>query len=82
MENPERSFRQIICLPIRFYQYLVSPCIGDVCRFYPSCSSYAVEAITVHGAFRGVWLSVKRLLRCHPWSMGGFDPVLPLKENS
>jgi uncharacterized protein len=69
--------RRLILLPILAYQRLVSPLLGPRCRFYPSCSSYAVEAITVHGALRGSYLALRRLLRCHPWNPGGLDPVPP-----
>jgi len=65
--------------PIYFYRYAISPFIGPVCRFQPTCSAYALEAIERHGAFLGLWLTVKRLARCHPvkWLGGGegFDPV-------
>lgn len=60
---------------IRAYQLLISPFLGRNCRFYPSCSSYAVEAIETHGAARGLWLAARRLVRCGPWSAGGYDPV-------
>jgi hypothetical protein len=60
---------------IRLYQYLLSPLIGPTCRFAPSCSDYALEAITRFGAARGSWLALKRLLRCHPWGGSGYDPV-------
>jgi putative membrane protein insertion efficiency factor len=60
---------------IRAYQYLISPLLGNHCRFYPSCSHYAVEAIRVHGPGHGLWLSLRRLSRCHPWHAGGYDPV-------
>lgn len=60
---------------LRFYQYAISPLLGRRCRFYPSCSEYAVEAIKKHGAWRGGWLSTKRVCRCHPWHPGGYDPV-------
>lgn len=60
---------------IRFYRYFISPLLGDRCRFDPSCSEYAVEALRKHGACRGGWLALKRLSRCHPWHPGGFDPV-------
>jgi len=60
---------------IRLYQLLLSPWLGHHCRFYPSCSSYAAEAIETHGALRGSWLTLQRLSRCHPWHAGGPDPV-------
>jgi len=59
------------------YRRLVSPALPPACRYYPSCSQYAVEAITSHGPFRGTWLAARRLLRCHPWAPGGPDPVPP-----
>ncbi|WP_323142643.1 membrane protein insertion efficiency factor YidD [Massilia phyllosphaerae] len=62
---------------LRGYQLLVSPMLGQNCRFYPSCSHYAVEALQVHGTVRGSWLAVRRLGRCHPWNDGGVDPVPP-----
>ena len=70
--------RLLIAL-IRVYQYLFSPLIGSHCRFQPSCSHYAVEAIQGHGALRGSYLALRRLARCHPWHPGGVDPV-PLKK--
>ena len=60
---------------IRAYQYLLRPMLGSNCRFYPSCSDYAREAIEKHGALRGLWLAVRRVARCHPYHPGGFDPV-------
>ncbi len=63
---------------IRAYQLLLSPWLGQHCRFYPSCSSYAQEAINEHGAMRGLVLTVKRLSRCHPWHHGGVDLVPPV----
>lgn len=60
---------------IRTYQLLISPLLGQTCKFYPSCSTYAVQALQQHGAARGSWLAVRRLLRCHPWSDGGVDHV-------
>ncbi|MBK1722071.1 membrane protein insertion efficiency factor YidD [Thiocystis violacea] len=60
---------------IKIYQYLISPLLGPHCRFYPSCSHYAVEAIERHGIFHGSYLAVRRLSRCHPWHPGGIDPV-------
>ncbi len=60
---------------IRIYRYLISPLLGPRCRFYPSCSSYAEEAIKVHGVVKGSWLATKRICRCHPFNEGGVDPV-------
>ncbi|HEU5169589.1 MAG TPA: membrane protein insertion efficiency factor YidD [Gemmatimonadales bacterium] len=60
---------------IRGYQRFVSPGLPPVCRFTPSCSQYALEAVTRHGALRGCWLAARRLVRCHPFHPGGFDPV-------
>jgi hypothetical protein len=60
---------------VRAYQYLLSPWWGRQCRFTPTCSQYAIEALERHGAARGGWLALRRVLRCHPWGGGGFDPV-------
>jgi uncharacterized protein len=60
---------------LRGYQRFVSPLLGPRCRFYPSCSAYALEAVRLHGALRGSWLAVRRLSRCHPFHPGGLDPV-------
>jgi putative membrane protein insertion efficiency factor len=60
---------------LKVYRLVVSPLYGNVCRYYPSCSAYALRAVTVHGAVRGSWLAARRLLRCHPWAAGGYDPV-------
>lgn len=59
------------------YRKTISPLYGPVCRFFPSCSAYALEAVTVHGAVRGTWLAARRLVRCHPWNDGGVDHVPP-----
>lgn len=67
--------RKILILLIRGYQYLISPFLGTHCRFYPSCSSYAVTALERHGIIRGIILTLRRLGRCHPWHPGGYDPV-------
>jgi len=67
--------RRFMLFLVRAYQYLVSPQLPPSCRFYPSCSHYAEEAISKHGSFKGLWLSVKRVIRCNPWSAGGHDPV-------
>ncbi|NYJ03591.1 hypothetical protein HNR19_004289 [Nocardioides thalensis] len=62
---------------VRVYQFTLSPLLGQVCRYYPSCSHYAVEALDRHGAIKGSWLTVRRLGRCHPWAPGGVDHVPP-----
>jgi putative membrane protein insertion efficiency factor len=67
--------RFVLKFLIRGYQLAISPLLGPRCRFYPSCSHYAIEAIETHGSLRGVWLTIKRISRCHPWHEGGFDPV-------
>ncbi|MGN6392699.1 MAG: membrane protein insertion efficiency factor YidD [Gemmatimonadales bacterium] len=67
--------RRLLALMIRGYQRFVSPALPPSCRFYPSCSQYALEAITRHGAVKGTWLATRRLVRCHPFNPGGFDPV-------
>ncbi len=73
--------RLLLMALIRLYQRTLSPLLGPVCRFYPSCSSYGYEAIRTHGALYGSYLTVRRLLRCHPWNPGGVDPVPPKREN-
>ena len=70
-----RGLRGLVVLPIHAYQRLVSPFLGSRCRYYPSCSNYAVQAIRRFGILRGLVLAGWRLLRCNPWSHGGFDPV-------
>ncbi len=67
--------RAVLKTFIRGYRYLISPLLGPNCRFYPSCSCYAEEAITLHGSMKGSYLAARRLLRCHPWHPGGYDPV-------
>lgn len=62
---------------VRGYQLLLSPVLGSNCRFEPSCSHYTIEALQTHGAFKGTWLAVRRVGRCHPWHPGGYDPVPP-----
>ena len=66
---------RLLILPIRFYQRFISPLFPPVCRFTPSCSHYAIEAITKHGPVKGLWLAIKRILRCNPWGGSGYDPV-------
>lgn len=70
--------RQLLIFPIRLYKSCISPLLPPSCRFYPSCSTYAIQAIETHGPLKGLWLAARRILRCHPGSPGGFDPVPPL----
>jgi len=65
----------LLILLVKVYQITLSPILGGSCRFYPTCSHYAVDALKVHGAFRGSYLAAARILKCHPWHTGGFDPV-------
>ncbi|HEV7831631.1 MAG TPA: membrane protein insertion efficiency factor YidD [Pseudonocardiaceae bacterium] len=72
---------RILVAVLRFYRRWISPALPPTCRFSPSCSAYAIEALTVHGALRGSWLTVRRLLRCQPWHPGGVDPVPPTRTS-
>lgn len=74
--RPTPAARPLLLL-VRFYRAWISPVLPPSCRFEPSCSAYALEALTTHGALRGSWLTLRRLLRCGPWHPGGFDPVPP-----
>lgn len=67
--------KRLLVAPVRAYQYCISPLLAPHCRFHPTCSTYAIEAIEAHGALRGAWLAVKRIARCHPFHPGGADPV-------
>lgn len=69
--------RRLALLPVYVYRYGISPVLPPSCRYYPTCSAYAVEAVMVHGIVRGGWLTLCRLARCHPWAAGGVDPVPP-----
>jgi putative membrane protein insertion efficiency factor len=71
----ELVMKMILIFAIRVYQKLLSPLLPPSCRFYPSCSEYACQALAKYGAMKGLWLAGKRLLRCHPYHAGGFDPV-------
>ena len=71
----KRLLSHLLLIPIHFYQMCVSPLLGPSCRFTPTCSHYAVEAIRKHGSFKGLYLAVRRILRCHPWGGSGYDPV-------
>jgi putative membrane protein insertion efficiency factor len=74
--RPSAAARLLVLL-LTGYRALISPLLGPRCRFYPSCSAYALEAVRTHGALRGSWLAVRRLSRCHPFHAGGVDPVPP-----
>lgn len=67
--------RRVAILCVRCYRYCISPFMAAHCRFYPSCSEYAEQAFQRHGIIKGLWITVKRLSRCHPWHQGGYDPV-------
>lgn len=67
--------KTILIRLIKAYQYAISPLLAPTCRFTPSCSQYASEVIVKHGVLRGLWLSLKRILRCNPWHPGGYDPA-------
>jgi putative membrane protein insertion efficiency factor len=69
--------KRLLLAGIAAYRWIVSPLLGPRCRFYPTCSAYAAEAIERHGSVRGTWLALKRIAKCHPWHPGGFDPVPP-----
>ena len=69
------SPRRLVTLPIRGYQKFISPALPPSCRFSPSCSQYALEAVSKYGALKGMWLGARRLVRCHPFNPGGYDPV-------
>jgi len=70
---------QILSLPfiavIKIYQWIISPVLGPKCRFIPTCSTYSLEAFKKYGAFKGIWLTIKRIGKCHPWGGEGYDPV-------
>lgn len=75
MSAVRRLLTRLAQAPIHVYRLALSPLLGPRCRFYPSCSAYALEAIERHGALRGLALALRRLARCHPWHPGGYDPV-------
>jgi putative membrane protein insertion efficiency factor len=79
--RPARAALWAILGLIRFYQRFLSPLWPPVCRFQPTCSAYALEALKRHGLWRGIWLTIRRLSRCHPFCKGGFDPVPERKDS-
>ncbi|MDA7423103.1 membrane protein insertion efficiency factor YidD [Thalassococcus lentus] len=68
-------FAQVMALPVRFYRLVFSPWVGHGCRYQPTCSAYAMEALEKHGGFKGTWLAARRVFRCHPWGGSGVDNV-------
>jgi putative membrane protein insertion efficiency factor len=73
---------QFLVALIRAYQYVISPFLGARCRYHPTCSDYACQAVQVHGAAKGLWLAARRIARCHPWAAGGLDPVPPVAKKN
>lgn len=82
MQKVNQLVKYLLIGLVRVYQLLLSPLLGNNCRFYPSCSHYMIEAIEQHGILRGLWLGIRRILRCHPWHEGGIDPVPPCRCDS
>ena len=78
----KRVINALLIGVIRAYQYLLSPLLPPVCRFEPSCSNYGLQALRLHGPFRGTWLTTKRICRCHPFHPGGYDPVPELSDGN
>ncbi len=74
--------KRLLLWLVKIYRYALSPLLGNNCRYYPSCSCYTEEAIEKYGAWRGLWMGLKRLSRCHPWHPGGYDPVPEPDEDS
>lgn len=68
-------FSYLLIKIIKIYKFLISPLLGNSCRYLPTCSEYSIDALKTYGFFKGVFLSIKRILSCHPWGSGGFDPV-------
>ena len=75
MEIVKKIVSQLLLLPIYFYRNCISPLLPPTCRYTPTCSQYAIEAIKKHGPLKGLWLTIKRIFRCHPWGGSGYDPV-------
>ena len=73
----EKALKHVVCLSIKIYQFAIAPALGPCCRFEPSCSHYALSALETHGLVKGALRAFARILRCHPWTEGGYDPVSP-----
>ncbi len=73
--------KKIMIFLIKVYQKIISPILPNVCRYKPSCSEYFIEALQIHGVFRGTFLGIKRIIKCHPWGGSGYDPVPPKKTD-
>ncbi|MDG5799326.1 membrane protein insertion efficiency factor YidD [Marinilabiliaceae bacterium ANBcel2] len=65
----------LLIVPVKLYQYIISPMTGPSCRYTPTCSQYTIEALKKHGPFKGFWLAIKRIVSCNPWGGSGYDPV-------
>jgi len=74
--------KYVLIALLKAYRFAISPLYGQVCRYHPSCSAYALEAVTVHGSIKGSWMAVRRVARCNPWSRGGYDPVPPKRTRN
>lgn len=71
----QKCIQTIVLMPVYFYRWCISPLLPASCRYTPTCSQYMLEAVHKHGVFKGLWLGVKRIARCHPWGGSGYDPV-------
>lgn len=80
--NVRIIIRHIALLPVYFYRAAISPMLPPSCRYTPTCSRYAVEAVMTHGIISGGWLALKRIMRCHPWGVSGYDPVPPKADTT
>lgn len=75
MRHIEKALSFLLILPVRFYRAAISPMLPPSCRFTPTCSEYAIEALRKHGPVKGLWLAIRRICRCNPWGGSGYDPV-------